>query len=90
MSAATTLGSTAARMAERVSALAACQKKHRGSSEGNQLRVLSTTTDGARSHGKYVVDNVIVYRDVYRGQESAFYFACVLRLTKLAPSHSYG
>jgi hypothetical protein len=33
------------------------------------LQVLSTTrksTDGTRSHWKYVVDNVIVYRDVYR------------------------
>jgi hypothetical protein len=25
------------------------------------------STDGTRSHWKYVVDNVIVYRDVYRG-----------------------
>jgi hypothetical protein len=34
------------------------------------LQVLSTTwksTDGTRSHWKYVVDNFIVYRDVYRG-----------------------
>jgi hypothetical protein len=34
------------------------------------LQVLSTTwksTDGTASHWKYVVDNVIVYRDVYRG-----------------------
>src|ERR1700675_3904403 len=34
------------------------------------LSVLSTTwksPDGIRSHWKYVVDNVIVYRDVYRG-----------------------
>jgi len=34
------------------------------------LSVLSTTwksTDGTASHWKYVVDNVIVYRDVYRG-----------------------
>jgi len=33
------------------------------------LQVLSTTwksTDGTRSHWKYVVGNVIVYRDVYR------------------------
>jgi hypothetical protein len=33
------------------------------------LQVLSTTwksTDGTRSHWKYVVDNAIVYRDVYR------------------------
>ena len=33
------------------------------------LQALSTTwksTDGTRSHWKYVVDNVIVYRDVYR------------------------
>jgi hypothetical protein len=38
------------------------------------LQVLSTTwksTDGTRSHWKYVVDNVIVYRDVYRGSFSA-------------------
>ena len=34
------------------------------------LQVLSTTwksTDGTRSHWKYVLDNAIVYRDVYRG-----------------------
>ena len=34
------------------------------------LQVLSTTwksTDGTRSHWKYVVDNAIVYRGVYRG-----------------------
>jgi hypothetical protein len=34
------------------------------------LQVLSTTwksTDGTRSHWKYVVDNANVYRDVYRG-----------------------
>jgi hypothetical protein len=34
------------------------------------LQVLSTTgksTDGTASHWKYVLDNVIVYRDVYRG-----------------------
>src|SRR5882762_2959775 len=33
------------------------------------LSVLSTTwksTDGTASHWKYIVDNVIVYRDVYR------------------------
>jgi len=33
------------------------------------LQVLSTTwksTDGTRSHWKYVVGNVIVYRNVYR------------------------
>ena len=33
------------------------------------FRVLSTTwksTDGTASHWKYVIDNVIVYRDVYR------------------------
>jgi hypothetical protein len=33
------------------------------------LQVLSTTwksTDGTASHWKYVVSNVIVYRDVYR------------------------
>src|SRR5712671_3655761 len=33
------------------------------------LQVLSTTwksTDGTASHWKYVIDNVIVYRDVYR------------------------
>jgi hypothetical protein len=33
------------------------------------LSVLSTTwksTDGTASHWKYVVDNAIVYRDVYR------------------------
>ena len=33
------------------------------------LQVLSTTwksTDGTRSHWKYVVGNAIVYRDVYR------------------------
>src|SRR6266849_8044805 len=35
------------------------------------LLVLSTTwksTDGTASHWKYVVDNVIVYRDAYRGR----------------------
>jgi hypothetical protein len=35
----------------------------------SELSALSTTwksTDGTRSHWKYVVDNVIVYRDVYR------------------------
>jgi hypothetical protein len=34
------------------------------------LQVLSTTwksTDGTLSHWKYIIDNVIVYRDVYRG-----------------------
>jgi len=43
------------------------------------LQVLSTTwksTDGTRSHWKYVVDNVIVYRGVYRGQ---FCFATLLQ-----------
>ena len=37
------------------------------------LSVLSTTwksTDGTASHWKYVVDNVIVYRDVYRAQRA--------------------
>ena len=36
------------------------------------LQVLSTTwksTDGTASHWKYIIDNVIVYRDVYRGIE---------------------
>jgi hypothetical protein len=39
------------------------------------LQVLSTTwksTDGTASHWKYVVDNVIVYRDVYRGAAPTF------------------
>ena len=38
------------------------------------LQVLSTTwksTDGTASHWKYVVDNVIVYRDVYRAGQAA-------------------
>src|SRR5882672_10714465 len=38
------------------------------------LSVLSTTwksTDGTASHWKYVVDNVIVYRDVYRAGSRA-------------------
>jgi len=33
------------------------------------LQVLSTTwksTDGTASHWKYIIDNAIVYRDVYR------------------------
>jgi hypothetical protein len=37
------------------------------------LSVLSTTwksTDGTASHWKYVADNVIVYRDVYRAQRA--------------------
>jgi len=46
------------------------------------LQVLSTTyksTDGTRSHWKYVVDNAIVYRGVYRADSvnhagSARYF----------------
>jgi hypothetical protein len=36
----------------------------------SRLQVLSTTwksTDGTASHWKYVIDNVNVYRDVYRG-----------------------
>jgi hypothetical protein len=36
------------------------------------LEVLSTTwksTDGTASHWKYIIGNVIVYRDVYRGIE---------------------
>jgi len=38
------------------------------------LQVLSTTwksTDGTASHWKYVVDDVIVYRDVYRAGSRA-------------------
>jgi hypothetical protein len=38
------------------------------------LQVLSTTwksTDGTASHWKYIEDNVIVYRDVYRGRPIA-------------------
>ena len=30
------------------------------------------STDGTASHWKYVVDNVIVYRDVYRGAAPTF------------------
>jgi hypothetical protein len=34
------------------------------------IQLLSTTwksTDGTVSHGKYIIGNAIVYRDVYRG-----------------------
>jgi hypothetical protein len=36
------------------------------------LQVLSTTwksTDGTASHWQYTIDNLIVYRDVYRGSK---------------------
>jgi hypothetical protein len=35
-----------------------------------ELRVFSTTqksTDGTGSHWKYIIGNIVVYRDVYRG-----------------------
>jgi hypothetical protein len=41
----------------------------RGLCRDSGIRVLSTTwksTDGTVSHWKYIIGNVIVYRDVYR------------------------
>src|SRR6202043_3563925 len=38
------------------------------------IQVLSTTwkrTDGTVSHGKYIIGNAIVYRDVYRGSTTS-------------------
>jgi hypothetical protein len=59
----------------------------------NGLSVLSTTwksTDGTLSHWKYIIDNVNVYRDVYRGTENPHRLPAIADLVSDDISSQYG